>query len=612
MKFRKTKFIGISIILSSFFIAGCNVGLNPNSSHISNLNPSLKIMTDPATMDLTDFIKKNPETEASLLAKATIGLETTYVGQDLFNQSACTGVAIAKNMFLTAAHCVVAYDQNKKLAPYQYKNITTITLSNNNKVSLYSNSISKVKYIKGSFDQEHIQNKQLISGDDLALVVLTEEILTNPVPINKILANTTKPFDKNSATPALNELDKRKKDGTYFTLGWGSHKKFQIRTTLAKDSLYGVKSSDLNWNIGNKFNDDLNHNNTNVIFSKNLKLEGGDSGGPTFICNDNQNDCKLIALNTAGNGLGEAYVTTLINPYFDYLYTGLNQIKEPLKPQSIDKITDKDLKHITDAVYGIRFYYDGSYSYCTGIAISKNQLLTAASCLEFFNGKDSISTKIYKQDGNSEELSNNFFGSDINFTFFNKRVDNVWRDWQNVHDVALLTFKETKINFNNYLQAKEFPLDFTQTPRAYYFEEKDLSSNHAYDILNVFNTQSNYISINWANNYLTKAEPRSVEDIKNAFTYQELGTHGSMYLDMLQPTLGLSNTTGNGLNKVIIPNLQYQNNIAGGPVIKRGPTGGYTLIGIKTKVYPQNYNKYGITYVQTIDQKQELSGLGIK
>lgn len=134
----KLKIIPGFLLLTSSILFGCNAGIGSGKSLENSITPELKIQTDTKTKDLNTFIKNNPTSDIAKLAAATIGITSTYIGSDVGSEGNCTGVAIAKNIFLTAAHCVTQYDTTR--APYQaaYKNITQVILSNGSKVQTYS------------------------------------------------------------------------------------------------------------------------------------------------------------------------------------------------------------------------------------------------------------------------------------------------------------------------------------------------------------------------------------------------------------------------------------------------------------------------------------------
>lgn len=602
----KIKRIPLLLLLTSLNMAGCNSGSGLHSS-LNNSNPNLKIVGGE---DLPTF-QKNNKTQIANLAKAVIGFETLNTSN--ISSGRCTGVAIGPNVFLTAAHCVTSTEVNYGPA---YETITNIILEDGNNINLFKAPV-KVKYIKGFLNiSELAKNKALISGHDLAIVVMTEDIFKNYVPSDKILGNIKSPFNNVTAEELLNELDTRKGnvDALYYTLGWGSHKSFQIRSSRPYLSYYGELGNpvDLTWNLEKKYTDEYGEFNTNILFSNFLKTEKGDSGGPTFICNNQGDNCKLVAVTTGSFGYlkDDDSITTLINPYFDYLVAGLQEIKPPQEKQLISNIIKQPLKHFTDTVYGVRVRYKEEENHCSAIAVSSNQLLTASSCFERFTEDTSLDLKVYYQGGETKEVSNGFLGNDIQVTFYGGVKENKWRNGQGIHDLALITFKPKTVTFNNFIKVDEFPNEINTT-RAYAYGDKDLSTNHAYDIFTSFYQKNHYISIDWASNYLAYPLPRKENEIKSAFTYQIVDPAGSIYLNESMPEIAEANKYGNGKNKVIIPSLPYEDNSAGAPVfLYNGNSGEYSIVGIKAKAYPSGYSKYGVTYVQPITTS-ELISMGI-
>lgn len=243
--------------------------------------------------------------EMQELSKASVALNIEFEYSSNTPVSHCTGVAIASNKILTAAHCFTRENFN---------NFSTV-----NRIEIYSNPLSKLgpskKIISGNIKSIQFSNDSYdheIPGEDY--VVLTFN--------NNVFSKTN--FLKNDDIfPTIKDVV-----DNYTTVSWDDDR-YTINNFKNNYNFYVVGNQDVGFFGGWEFQwsskpssgvagidspsdffqfyHDLFKNGKNVkareirLSSRpDFKAEKGDSGGPVFICNIDNTNCKLLGINYKG------------------------------------------------------------------------------------------------------------------------------------------------------------------------------------------------------------------------------------------------------------------------------------------------------------------------
>lgn len=270
-------------------------------------------------LPLNDLIQSKPK--IADIAKSAVGL----VINDKFS---CTGFAISKNQIVTAAHCVYDLDNKKPMAT-KGTDITIYTVTANNNSG-----------VKQAVHPEHVYlpdpaNITVEDGGDIAIVTLPNAFSLSNYQTPALLANflDTKQLgnlekDQQYLIDTLLKGNFYKKNPTIYRIGWGAKKSFEYSSVAEKCTnvqtpfFYNINRNNttvrmyppsevddyktlLTYQLSKKveglctveYNDDDNVLKTNYNQIKqddkgDQITEGGDSGGPTIGCTNDE--CFVI------------------------------------------------------------------------------------------------------------------------------------------------------------------------------------------------------------------------------------------------------------------------------------------------------------------------------
>ncbi len=266
------------------------------------------------------------------LSAATVGIDAGFFAYQ------CTGVAISDRYLLTANHCVV--DEDKTPWKQAIKGGDTVTLYLADGVKS-APKVERVYTSRLSVDQAH-------SGNDLSIIQYPKGTFKKFIQKAKIISAGTLQIPPSDITSVLAK-SMWTGDKVLYKLGWGSNKKFQFGTVNVYNSSTNnvsfvgsldraMSSGTITYNfadldkylslMGSPNNKTLSSSRvdskdaslTNLLINGTAVLQSGDSGGPTFVCDNGGNSCNLIGVHEAVNSEAKVeFTTTLANPYFDML-----------------------------------------------------------------------------------------------------------------------------------------------------------------------------------------------------------------------------------------------------------------------------------------------------
>ena len=335
-------------ILFTLFFTQAILNLNANAQSMPH---SLQL---PNGTSLTTFINQHPSSSITRLAKATVGL----LMQGSINGT-CTGTAVSENEILTAAHCVRNNANNKELGKQAGDQIGFTTYNGTDNGKLSGTSAKNITIIYPSPDD--------IEAADMVIIKLNSNISANykfPYFINKqtdLIANkfysASDPehvtIGGDAATRQLLNTMYNKNQPTIYRFSWGAKKIFEVDHTpvcgneqinLEFDQrdknrsnnaykpdeydqtvVYTDKDS-CSYNLENAQDNSriFNYADFNILTAFDMNgspTEGGDSGGPVYLCTTmgSSDSCLLAAVHHAGNKIAMTQHVTLANPYFDIL-----------------------------------------------------------------------------------------------------------------------------------------------------------------------------------------------------------------------------------------------------------------------------------------------------
>jgi len=285
------------------------------------------------------------------LAKATVGIT---IKQGVFDSFGCTGVAISEQLLLTANHCTIEVDKKSKEFGNKYFNVNdSITLTLPDGIT----KTVKVEQINRGWSEKKYS---MLDGDDLAIIKFAPKTFKSYVDRDKILS--VKGADPSVFIDVVADKIWGRKS-TLYVFGWGSHKRFEydeqsgspvkfpvnlggVRDKASSGSIIptynisGTKDRYSRWlkdystpdnvyvvkKLENQSKEQASL--TNLV-EYGINIEGGDSGGPIFICDNVGNSCWLLAVNSFGNATGEGVgfnnsAVTLANPFYDLIAKPFN------------------------------------------------------------------------------------------------------------------------------------------------------------------------------------------------------------------------------------------------------------------------------------------------
>lgn len=270
-------------------------------------------------------------------ANATVGLQIYDKQNDVAVN--CTGIRVAKNKIITAAHCFK--DKYDSIDIMMYDPVNGVSSTTLSKSDVYIN-IPSIN-ISFSFYDYDIDVPELVSSDVALITVGALPSAFN----NENFINIRNPGQIITSVATLNN-HMFNPDTRLYAFGWGSHQIFEYATKLTntdymsntldyylEDSVtsswsylisslgkYTIKNFDLNYTFNQlhdsywfkpdlpnweyiQFSNTKFFTNTNVLvisafFDKNNNFivgENGDSGGPLIACNyGDNNKCALIGI----------------------------------------------------------------------------------------------------------------------------------------------------------------------------------------------------------------------------------------------------------------------------------------------------------------------------
>ncbi len=332
------KKILVSVLLCNI-ISACHVGSSSGNVDANIGNGYALQLT--RGVELSNFLnqKTNKGHEVSELATATVGLKISYKNGQT---GICTGTVISKNKILTAAHCFAEKTVNKI---YNNGPISVVTYDGSDGGSLISLQPESVKF---SYD-----DTKYIPGSDIAVLNFKYNF-NHYLSEDKILANN-KPGDIALASQRIKDLMVAlyTTRSNLFRFSWGGGGKmyFQadkmpicepnqtnllfksedidqkdIKSYLIVDNpkaFIKVDKKTCSFTIkdGEAFATKSNFSLFDQADLNGSPIEGGDSGGPVYVCSEIVDKCYLIAINRShykgGDNLMRSTQTTLINPFYD-------------------------------------------------------------------------------------------------------------------------------------------------------------------------------------------------------------------------------------------------------------------------------------------------------
>lgn len=210
----------------------------------------------------TDFNSLPPEMKN--LAQATVGL---IIDKTDGSQMSCTGVAIAPNAILTAAHCLAL------------GHINTLGFS---KITIQSNPLSGTKYtlLASDFSDKGRASYHDLVSDDYVVIVAKPDKLRK----SHYLKKSNLMLSSDSTSYLIKQKDSNFAyiaGSKEYIIGW-SHQRFQW---------YAVDTTP-----------ETNYLNSKVSLhvETNIPTENGDSGAPVFICKVGSS-CKLVGIHTVAS-----------------------------------------------------------------------------------------------------------------------------------------------------------------------------------------------------------------------------------------------------------------------------------------------------------------------
>ena len=245
-------------------------------------------ITPPNTnfIDLPAPIKK--------MVQATVMYKVNYEDGTV---SKCTGVAIAKNEVLTAAHCF-DYKGNGTLSK-----VRSIDIKSNPVSETFTPNASITKFAKGGTTITSYNIKQLVN--DYVIITIPNLNKSNFVASKDIVTDISPYVTKvQNATTKLADIYEFDKKNTIYLLGSQADINggcVDMNSNYCQFQWQSIKTDDKKTGSANDSGGILSPSKTeenrvyNLFVSEKFKLEHGDSGGPEFICDNTA--CKLFGIN---------------------------------------------------------------------------------------------------------------------------------------------------------------------------------------------------------------------------------------------------------------------------------------------------------------------------